>query len=222
MDISLPAVDAPPTPSAPTLRRLRRPRRLRQLALLSGVVPLLALAACTGDAPAPSAAGTEGAASTTGSATSTSTPAPTTLATSVELHDPALGHGMTVKRVVRNAPWPATGPAGQDTVELVAVEMEWRVGARYSATIEQGMFTLKGSDPTPAPATQEFQAAYAKLGMPAIATAGRGETKRGWLVFKVEPKGSHPLTLAYNRPAYRVSNTAVDIPAQSFPVVIAP
>lgn len=224
------AADRPP--SSPT-------RSLRALPVAIALAPLLALGACTGDTASTTSAGpgatsppsatsagsTQSASgSAAGSQAATPPPSPTTLAGGPAVTDPALGHRITVKRVVRNASSPSPGatPAAPQPFELVAVQLEWRAGPRYSATIEPGMFSLKGGDAAPTPATAEFQAAYGRRGMPALTTAQRGQTKLGWLVFKVEPTGAHPLTLVYTRPAYRVSNTSATFPAQAFPMTIAP
>lgn len=210
-------------PSGPRTGPTSRLRRLSALA----VVPVVALAACSGEAPlttAPTATGTIPAstssttpaptatsdATTPAGTPTTSAPAPVTVPVKVAIKDPVLGHVVSFSQVKRNQPWPAGHPVASQQFEIVAVRVKVVAGKRYSASLSPAQLTLKlGSSYVPS--TTEFGKAFPDL----LTTAKRGETKRGWLIFKID-RDVHPLTIEYRRPAYEVSTTDKSIPAKVF------
>ena len=235
MKTMTPRSDAPATPSRP---------RLRRLCAAAVVVPALALAACSGESPAstpgasaastPGSSGTTSAtssattASATPSATATPTPTPTTTAPSPSslprtntavskvFADRGLGHGVTVGTISRNVPWPKGNPVSEAAFEIVGVYVKVRAGARYSATIEPGMFALATADPSLVEPATQFGST---LGKP-LAVATRGMTTDGWLFFKVDRGAKTPFTLYLRRPAYSVSTTGASLPATRYGVTI--
>jgi hypothetical protein len=180
------------------------------------VAPLFVLAACSSEAPVtadPSREQTPASAGTTPPSTGTQTPEttgttttpvvaqPTKIPVKVTLKDPALGHKITATHVVRNMPWPAGHPVASEAFEIVGVSVKFEAGDRYTAELPPKYVTLKYGDSYARPTT-EFGADFAKP----IQTAERGETRAGWLIYKID-KGASPLGLMFHRPAYEVSTT---------------
>lgn len=188
------------------------------------IAPLIAVTGCSADSPATTDGATTtqstpstSAASGTANPTTTATPAPsqTNRAVKVSVKDAQLGHTVKVLEIARNVRWPGGAPVGKATYEIVGVKVAVTAGTRYSATVEPKMFTLKAGTQT-APATSEFGK---ELGRP-LTVAKRGETKTGWLFFKVTRGSTGPLTLVLARPAYKVSTTGKSFPAKQFSVKI--
>jgi hypothetical protein len=205
-------------------------RSLRGLLPVAAAASLLAVAACSGDVPitattapvgtttsSPSPATTGPGASST---TTPSTPAasPTTLTPKGTITDDVLGHVMTPVKVLTNLPWPEESPVGQEHFELVGVELKVAAGKRYSATVDPSMFTIKAASGDPIPATNEFKGALGKE----LGTVKRGETKTGWLIFKVDKGAASTLELQFNRPTYQVSTTDKTIKPKTFTLKLTP
>jgi hypothetical protein len=216
-----------PTQRAET-RRLHHP--LQGLVTVAAVAPLIAVAACSGEAPitattASVAPTTTSTAPTTASpgGTGTTTPAtpapsPSTLSPKGKITDDVLGHVITPVKVVTNLAWPAESPVGQEHFELVGLELKVAAGERYSATVDPSMFTLKPASGDPIPATNEFKGALGKE----LGTVKRGETKTGWLIFKVDKGTASTLELLFNRPSYQVSTTDKTIKPKTFTLKLTP
>lgn len=191
--------------------------RLRRLAATAAVAPLLVLGACSSEAPVtadptreqtpastgttpPTTAGT----STPEATETTTTPVvaePTKIPVKVTLKDPALGHTITATQVVRNMRWPEGHPVASEAFEIVGVKVKFAAGDRYTAELPPRYVTLKYGSSYARP-TSEFGADFATP----IKTAKRGETRSGWLIYKID-KGASPIGLMFHRPAYQVSTT---------------
>jgi hypothetical protein len=202
--------------------------RLRRLAVVGLAAPVLALAACSSEAPVtadPTASASTGTTPPTSatsiestSATTTATPtAPATFSTKdlkVALKDPDLGHTITALKISRNLPFPPNQPVGAEAFEIVGVKVELKAGSRYSATLDPAMISLVATSPQQkVAATAEFGKTYHAL---PLSPAKRGTTERGWLFFKVDRGTTTYLRLQYDRPAYQVSTTDKNIKAHSF------
>ncbi|ADU49294.1 hypothetical protein Intca_2793 [Intrasporangium calvum DSM 43043] len=132
----------------------------------------------------------------------------------MRLDVPTLGHVITVSRVVRHIPWPEGNPVAEEAFELVGIRVTLAAGDRYTATLSPNQLFLRLGDLDVKPTT-EFAKAFGKSYGQVVGTAKRGETKTGWLYFKID-KGVSPLVLEYHRPAYQVSTTDKVIKAQVF------
>jgi hypothetical protein len=210
----------------------RRPRHhLRALLTVAAAAPLIAISACSGEAPitattAPAAPTTAAPSPTTsgtgetGTTTTTSAPAPspTTLTPKGKITDDVLGHVITPVKVETNLPWPEESPVGEEHFELVGVELKVSAGKRYSATVDPSMFTIKPASGDPIPATNEFKGALGKE----LGTVKRGQTKTGWLIFKVDKGAASALELQFNRPTYEVSTTDKTIKPKTFSLKLTP
>ncbi|MBB2986890.1 hypothetical protein [Terracoccus luteus] len=213
-----------PAPATSAAARTHRPAArpaLRRLAVVGAVASLALVGACSSDEPGPTPSAS-GSVSSSTSATPTSS-APTTTAApkrtdkkiTKEIKDPVLGHVITATTLSRNVPFPAGNPVGEDAFEIIGVQVTVKAGSRYSADVQPGMFTVRtASAATQVKPTAEFGS---RLGAPLVA-AKRAETKTGWLFFKVDRGSTGAVTLTFNRPAYEVSTTGVDIKAQAFKV----
>ena len=202
--------------------------RLRRLAVVGLAAPVLALAACSSEAPVtadPTAGSTAGTTPPTSSATSsasgsteatTSTaPAQTTYVdTNAVIKDPTLGHVITATRVARNLTWPAGNPVASQEFEIVGVRVRVQAGDRYSASVDPSMLTLVATSPnqTVSP-TAEFSQRWQAAPLTKV---DRGGTGSGWVFFKVNRGTTTSLRLAFNRPAYQVSTTDKKIDAHNF------
>jgi hypothetical protein len=229
------------TSAAAPARPSTAPRaRLWRLAAVGLVAPVVALAACSGEAPvsAPATAPASSSASTgTTSATTsaptpsqtTTTPAPTTTdgpandkvtysTVKAVIKDPDLGHTITATRIARHLKWPGGQPVGAEQFEIVGVRVVVQAGSRYSARVDPSMLSLVAASPaqtiTP---TTEFKGRW---GAAALGTAQRSQTSTGWVFFKVDRGTTSSLKLAFNRPAYEVSTTGKNIPAKTFSAVL--
>lgn len=201
-------------------------RSLRRLAVVGMIVPLIAVTGCSTDSPATTDVGATTQSTAPASATTdvpsptptTATPAPsqTNRPLKLSVEDKQLGHTVNVQQIARNVRWPGGAPVGKATFEIVGVKVSVTAGSRYSATVEPKMFTLQAGKSETAPATSEFGK---KLGTP-LTVAKRGETKQGWLFFKITRGTSGPLTLILTRPAYKISTTGKSFPAKNFSVKI--
>jgi hypothetical protein len=210
---------------APSARPTPRSARLRRLAAVSALAPLLAVAACSGDEPitaqrrAATQAATGGSTGqpTTESATTTTAtgkPTATTQAIKAVINDPQLGHFITPTKLVRNVPWPAGNPVGEENFEIVAVEVQLKAGVRYSADLAPWMLSITTDKTKFATTTTEF----GNLLGPALVSATRGKTTKGWVYFKVDRGSGSTVTLHVNRPEYKVSTTGKTIPRRLFSV----
>ncbi|MDC5699067.1 hypothetical protein OO014_17595 [Intrasporangium calvum] len=208
--------------------RSARPNRLRRLASVAALAPLLAVAACSGEAPvtanptrrpAATAASTSTPGSTSTTATATETTAtpeaePTRSKVSVRLEVPTLGHVIKVHRVVRNITWPEGNPVAEEAFELVGIRVTLAAGDRFTATLAPSQLFLRLGD-VDVKSTTEFAKAFEKTYGPVVEAAKRGEVKKGWLYFKID-RGVSPLVLEYHRPAYQVSTTDKTIEAHVY------
>lgn len=213
--------------------RIARMPRLRGIAAATALVPLLALGACSSEAPVTgtptrteaataTAAGTAASSTsepgastasappTTSGSTTGSAPAPTSVPVKVSIKDPVLGHTVTVTEVLRNMAFPAGYPVASENFEIVGVYVTLSAGSQYSADLDPQRLTIQIGSSYVRP-TSEFGPTFAKT----VTTAKRGETKAGYLIFKVD-KGTSPLILMLHRPAYQVSTTDKAIPSQVF------
>jgi hypothetical protein len=208
--------------------------RLRRFAVVGLVAPVVALAACSGepavtaDPPAPTGTGTSAATpSTSATDTATTSAVPTATATALPkrtdtainktITDPILGHKITATRIARNLPWPKGNPVSQEQFELVGVFLDVQAGSRYSADVYPWMFTLRAAPTnTYVQSTQEFNTFFGG----SLTAATRGQDRKGWVFFKMDRGSTGPLTLAFHRPAYQVSNTGKAIPKQAFGVQV--
>jgi hypothetical protein len=215
----------------PASDRTARKTPLRRLAAIAALAPLLAVGACSGEAPvtADPARGaattpvatqpTEPTASTTTSATTEAAPTPTAAqptkrALKVRLEVPTLGHVISVTQVVRNIPWPEGNPVGEEAFEIVGIRVKLAAGDRYTASLSPSQFYLRlGS--TDVESTSEFGTTFDKDYGRIVKAAKRGETRSGWLYFKID-HGVSPLVLEYHRPAYQVSTTDKSIDAHVY------
>ncbi|WP_324144986.1 hypothetical protein [Intrasporangium sp.] len=190
--------------------------RLRRLGATVAVAPLLVLGACSSEAPVtadPTRDQTAASTGTTPPTTAAPTPEttettttpvvaqPTKVPVKVTLKDPALGHTITATQVVRNMRWPKGHPVASEAFEIVGVNVKFAAGDRYTAELPPQYVTLKYGDSYARP-TSEFGSDFAKP----IKAAKRGETRSGWLIYKID-KGASPLGLMFHRPAYQVSTT---------------
>lgn len=193
--------------------------RARRLLAAGALVPLLAVAGCSSDSP-PSAPGdgtSPGSTAATGAPGATDSPAAPTpertkIPVKVTLNDSVLGNLVSVDEVVRNMPFPAGHPISAESFEIIGVHVHLTAGTRYSAALQPAQITLKHGSGYVRPTT-EFGPSFAKP----VETAQRGQTRTGWLIYKVD-QGAGPLEIMLHRPAYRVSTTGEDIPAQVFTV----
>jgi hypothetical protein len=203
--------------------------RLRRLACVGLVAPVVALAACTGEAPVTAdpttPAGTTPVATSTTSEVPTTTPSTTstppkasTRIIKAVIKDPELGHTITALKVVRNLPFPKNQPVGAAAFEVVGVKVEFDAGSRYSAALEPSMLSLIAASPKQnVPITTEFGKAYK---VDPLLTTKRDDRDRGWVFFKVDKGTTSYLRLAFNRPAYEVTTTDKSIKAKTFSVVL--
>lgn len=211
---------------APSARPTPRSARLRRFVAVGALAPLLAAAACSGDEPitaqrrAASQAATGASTglpateSTTTTATPTGKPTATTKPVKAVINDPQLGHFITPTKLVRNVPWPAGNPVGEENFEIVAVEVQLKAGTRYSADLAPWMLSITTDKTKFATTTTEF----GTLLGPPLATALRGKTTAGWVYFKVDRGSGSAVTLHVNRPEYKVSTTGKTIPRRLFSV----
>lgn len=227
------------TSAAITARPSTAPRaRLRRLAVVGLVAPVVALAACSGEAAvtadptAPAGATTASPSSPATTSAQPTTTAPTTSATTdapptdkvsytsvkAVIKDPDLGHTITAVRVARHLKWPSGQPVGAEQFEIVGVRLTAAAGSRYSASIDPSMFSLIAADPkqTVTP-TSEFTSRWNAT---PLKSAKRSTTTSGWVFFKVNRGTTSALRLAFNRPAYQVSTTDKNIGAKTFSVVL--
>ncbi|HEX2705116.1 MAG TPA: hypothetical protein VHM65_05100 [Candidatus Lustribacter sp.] len=128
------------------------------------------------------------------------------------------GHTITVLAIQRNWPWPAGYEASSAALELVAVQMTWVAGTKYTAAISPDQFVLVTGATLSRPDTtiNALLKARKYALLPAKVLTGKKAT--GWLVFKVDPKGAKALVLRYDRPKALVTSTNQTIPAKSFSV----
>mgnify|MGYP003731821925 CR=1 FL=1 len=166
------------------------------------------------------------ATSTAPAPTATATPAAPALAGALPteftqvgqvIKDDALGHEIAVLRMARGLPWP-TGSTGQSAAfELLALEMRWTPGTKYTASLrEVDVALITGSQfpNRPDPLIDEQLAAAGWALLPAEVPAG--QTATGWLVFKVDPKAATSIRLDYTRPEIAVKDTKTRFPKKVF------
>lgn len=138
------------------------------------------------------------------------------------LTDTGLGHTVQVKRILRGLPWPAGYTATSLAYELVAVEMTWTPSTTYTAPLRRSDFAIRTGAPFPSRPSaliDPAMRAHRLATLPAQVASDASAT--GWLVFKVDPKGSANLTLAYTRPRSQVSGGGQVFDAKVFGVVLA-
>lgn len=220
------------SPAAPA-RPLTAPRaRLWRLAAVGLVAPVVALGACSADSPVaadatapasgtPSAAGTTAAPTTSPSTTTDAVPVDKRVGRNIKavITDPDLGHTITATSVIRHIEWPAGRPVSARQFEIVGVSVTLSAGSRYSASVDPSMLSLIAASPSQTiKPTSEFNGLW---GAPVLKSAGRSQTTRGWVFFKVDRGTTSSLKLAFNRPAYEVSTTGKNIPAKTFTTVLA-
>lgn len=219
------------SPAAPARPLTARRARLWRLAAVGLVAPVVALGACSAESPVAAdatapASGTPSAAGTTAAPT-TSTPAADAVPVDKRvgrdikavITDPDLGHTITATSVIRHIEWPTGRPVSAKQFEIVGVSVTLSAGSRYSASIDPSMLALIAASPSQTiKPTSEFNGLW---GAPVLKSAGRSQTTRGWVFFKVDRGTTSSLKLAFNRPAYEVSTTGKNIPAKTFTAVLA-
>jgi hypothetical protein len=213
---------------APSARPTTRSARLRRLVAIGSLTPLLAVAACSGDEPIT----TQGRVSTQSSTADGSTALPTTSASTttpdeasgptetalkLEIRDPGLGHVVKPLRMVRNAAWPEGNPVGEESFEIIAVEVEVTTGKRYSASVLPWMFALTTTKNTRVAPTTEF----GKLLGDPLPTVPRNKIRKGWLYYKVDRGSGSAVMLQLKRPEYRISTTGKTVPPAIFSVSLS-
>ena len=228
-----------PAPARPSTA----PRaQLRRLAVVGLVAPVVALAACSGGSGATADATAQAATAPASTSTSSTTAAPSTATPSTtsttsttstggsivdrpvakkiaaSIADPDLGHTIKAAIVVRHFPWPAGQPVGAKQFEIVGVWVSVAAGSRYSASVEPSMFSLVAASPAQ---TVRPTAEFAKQwGATPLKAAARSQKTAGWVFFKVNRGTTSALSLAFNRPPYKVSTTGKTIPQKTFSVVL--
>jgi hypothetical protein len=135
--------------------------------------------------------------------------------------DSVLGHSITVTRIARGMPWPAGYSAQASAFELVAVEMTWVPGTKYTAAIRASDFSIAAGATLPSRSNSVLDGDLQMLGWTVLpAQIANGQTGTGWLVFEVDPKDAPTLRLDYTRPASLVTDTKLSIPKKVFSVVL--
>jgi hypothetical protein len=174
--------------------------------------------AATGTSSTSDAGGTPAA--TTPTTSATAAPKRTTVTVDKSLTDPVLGHRFRVTRVSRNMPWPAGNPVSAANFEIVGLYVEVAAGDRYSATIAPTMFSLRAvPSPNQIQATTEFNSTFQGALAPVIS---RGQTRHGWVFFKMDKGATGPFVFGFHRPAYVVDTTNTVIRTKAYGVVIKP
>lgn len=212
---------------APSARTTAPLKRLRRLVAIGALTPLLAVSACSGDDPitaqtpagASTGAADNGSTGTAATEATGATASPTATATAIKavITDPQMGHSVTATKLVRNVPWPEGNPVGEASFEIVAVEIKWKAGARYSADLRPWMLTLSTSKTPYAVTTTEFGALQ---GTPLVAVA-RNMERTGWVYFKVDRGSGSKVTLSLQRPEYKISTTGKTLPRKTFTAALA-
>lgn len=195
--------------------------RVRRLVAAVALTPLLAVAACSDDGststPGGASTGAQSAGSTEGAQSTGTTgakPSATAQAVKAVITDPVLGHKVTATKLVRNVPWPAGNPVGEASFEIVAVEITWKAGSRYSADLRPWMLTLT-TDKTPYAVTTTEFGTLPGTGKPLVAVA-RDQERSGWVYFKVDRGSGSKVTLSLQRPEYKISTTGKTLPRRTF------
>jgi hypothetical protein len=216
---------------------------LRRLVAVGLLAPVAALAACSGESPVtaepdtfasatgPAASATApptGGASSgtthddTGSVSPTTTPAAVPKRTDhsidARLKDPVLGHSLRVTKMSRNVPWPAGNPVSAANFEIIGLYVEVAAGDRYSATVAPSMFSLRAAPSIDQiRATSEFDKVFSGS---LTGVTKRGETRRGWVFFKMDKGAGKIFVFGFHRPAYVVTTTNTVIPPKAYGAVI--
>lgn len=124
------------------------------------------------------------------------------------IKDDALGHEIVLLRMARNLPWPTRSTGQSAAFELLAVEMRWTPGTKYTAPLREIDFSLiTGSQyPNRPDPIIDAQLAAAVWGLlPPEVQAGESVT--GWVVFLVDPKAATSIRLDYTRPEIAVAGS---------------
>lgn len=185
------------------------------------VVPSGAVSAAT--APGSATTGPKASGTTSAKATTASPAAlpQNFVALDKTITDTGLGHKILVSRMLRNLPWPEGYRASSEAYELVALEVTFTPGTAYTAPLRlQDLSITTGSLSPSRPDTLDntlFTAAKLPLLPPTVAN---GSSAKGWVVFRVDPKGAPSLTLTYTRPASQVTDTGQVFATRAFPVAL--
>ena len=171
--------------------------------------------------------------STTGTTTSkpspsTTKPAPATpfptayVAVDKTITDTGLGHKIVVSRILRTLPWPAGYQASAAAYELVAVELTFTPSTTYVAPLRVSDLSITtGSQYPNRPDTiDNARLTAAKLAL-LPAEVATGKSAKGWVVFRIDPKGAPKLTLTYTRPKSQVTDSGEVFESQAFTTDIA-
>lgn len=213
-------------------------RRVGALALATTMS--VSAAACTSGSDDPAAAATPGAGSTEVESSGTAGPltdSPTSSPTATRTPKPAvapspakvqklkkkvinvgvLGHKITATKVQRNWPWPAGYEATAGAFELIAIELTVEPGTTYTATVNRDQFSLLSATKVQNLPDTLIDGALKKKGYKLLPKkVANGKKATGWIVFKVEPRGTGKLTLRYDRPKSLVTTTDDTIPAKVY------
>jgi hypothetical protein len=137
------------------------------------------------------------------------------------IKEDALGHEVAVLRMARVLPWP-TGSTGQSAAfELVAVEMRWTPGTKYTASLRELDFALITGSQYPNRPDRLIDQQLAAAGWALLPTeVAAGQTATGWLVFKIDPKAATSIRLDYTRPEIAVTGTRTRFPKKVFSLQI--
>lgn len=158
----------------------------------------------------------------TASAVALTGPLPTEfVAISKVIKDDSLGHEISVLRMARALPWPSGSAAQAAAFELIAIEMTWKAGTKYTAPLREVDFSLVTGSQYPNRADPLVDAQLATAGwalLPAEVPATQSAT--GWVVFKVDPKGAASIRLDYTRPEIVVTGTKTKFAKKVFSLQI--
>jgi hypothetical protein len=209
------------------------------LAIVPAAFILLAGCASGSGAESPNAIATDVAADATpvpeaAASTTTTSPPTTSAATGPEtpnvfptafadvnqtINDPDLKDSITVKRVVRQLPWPAGYRASAQAYELVALEMTWTPSKDYTIPIRKQDFAITTGSQFPNSPDPIVNDAAKAAGWTLLPDQiDKGDPVTGWLIFKVDPRNAPKMTLDYTRPAVQVSGSRMSFPAKTFSV----
>lgn len=146
--------------------------------------------------------------------TSTPKPAPTTpfptryITVGRTITDTGLGHRIVVSRILRTLPWPAGYQATSQAFELVAVELTFTPSTTYTAPLRVRDLSITTSSKLPSRPDTIDNAMLRTAKLPLLpAEVASGKSAKGWVVFRVDPKGAPKMTLTYTRPASEVTDT---------------
>lgn len=137
------------------------------------------------------------------------------------IKDDALGHEISVLRMARALPWPTGSAAQAAAFELVAVEMAWKTGTKYTAPLREIDFSLATGSQYPNRPDPLLDATLTAAGWALLPSeVPQNQSVTGWVVFKVDPKGAASIRLDYTRPEIVVTGTKTTFAKKVFSLQI--